>query len=147
MREAGGGGLEALVSAVCLFSGGEHIVQRRAAGEEGPRRGRRGRDDGVVRLEGHPAAGDVLGGEADGRDGVDELDGRWDQRLERRWRRRALGGRRWDGFRSGGVGGGGGLVAATVILAAAAAQLPGHEAQLLVLQEAHLYGGEEHHHT
>lgn len=32
VREAGGGGLKALVSFVCFFSGGEHLVERRAAG-------------------------------------------------------------------------------------------------------------------
>lgn len=32
VREAGGGGLKALVSFVCVFSGGEHLVERRAVG-------------------------------------------------------------------------------------------------------------------
>lgn len=92
----------------------------------------------MVRLEGHPAAGDVLGGETDGRERVSKLDRRGYQRLEGRGRRRALGGRRWDWFRLRGVGGRGGLIAATVILTAAAAELPGNEAQLLVLLETHL---------
>lgn len=96
---AGGGGLEALVRALCFLSGGEDFVQRGAAGEEGPRRGRGRRDDGVVRVEGHPAARDVFGGESDRREGVSELDGRGDQSLERRWGRWALCGRGWDGFR------------------------------------------------
>lgn len=89
-----GGGLEALVRFLPVIS----VVERGAAGEEGPGRGRRGRDDGVVRLEGHPAAGDVFGGESDWRKGVGELHRGRDETLER-WRRRgALGGRRRDGF-------------------------------------------------
>lgn len=52
----------------------------------------------MVRLEGHPAAGDVLGREADWRQGVGELNRGRDQSLER-WRRwGALGGGRRDGF-------------------------------------------------
>lgn len=90
----GRGGLEALVRCLPFLS----VVDRGAAGEEGPERGRRGRDDGVVRLEGHPAAGDVFGGESDWRKGVGELHRGRDETLER-WRRRgALGGRRRDGF-------------------------------------------------
>lgn len=101
----------------------------------------------MVGLEGHPAAGDVLGGEADRRQGVSELNGRWYQGLERRRRRGTLGGGWRDVFRSRGVGRRGGLVAAAVILAAAAAELPRNEAQLLFLVETHLQGGEAHHQT
>lgn len=54
----------------------------------------------MVRLEGHPAARDMLRGEADRRQGVSELNRRRYQSLERRGRRGALGGRWWDGFRS-----------------------------------------------
>lgn len=56
-----------------------------------------------------------------------------------------MGGRWWDRFGSRGVAGRGGLVAAAVILTAAAAELPGHEADFLVLLEAHLEGGGVHH--
>lgn len=101
----------------------------------------------MVGLEGHPAAGDVLGGEADRRQGVRELNGRRYQGLERRRRRGTLGGGRWDVFRSRGVGRRGGLVAATVVLTAATAELPRNEAQLLFLMETHLQGGEVHHQT
>lgn len=101
----------------------------------------------MVGLEGHPAAGDVLGGEADRWQGVSELNGRWYQGLERRRRRGTLGGGWWDVFRSRGVGRRGGLIAATVILAAAAAELPRNEAQLLFLVETHLQDGEVHHQT
>lgn len=80
-REPGGGGLEALAGLVCAGSGGEHFVKRRASGQEGPQRGRRGGDDGVVWLEGHPAAGDVLRREAHRRERVSELDRRGNQRL------------------------------------------------------------------
>lgn len=138
VREAGGGGLEGLVRGQGFVGGGERFVQGRAAGQEGPRRRRRGRDDGMVGLEGHPAARDVLGGEADGRQGVCELNGGWYQNLESRGRRGALGRRRWDVIGSRGVARRGGVVAAAVILTAAAAELPGHEGQLLVLVEAHL---------
>lgn len=94
VREAGGGGVEGLVRSRGFIGGGERLVQGRAAGQEGPR-GRRGRrDDGVVGLEGHATARDVLGGEADWRKGVCELNGGWNQHLESRGRRGALG-RRW----------------------------------------------------
>lgn len=94
----------------------------------------------MVGLEGHPAAGDVLRGEVDGRQGVGELDRRRYQGLEGRRRRGALGGRRWDVFRARGIGGRGGLVAATVILTAGAAELPRHEHQVLFLLKTHLEG-------
>lgn len=55
-----------------------------------------------------------------------------------------MGGRWWDRFGSRGVAGRGGLVATAVILTAAA-ELPGHEADFLVLVEAHLEGGGVHH--
>lgn len=80
-REPGGGGLEALTGHLRAASGGEHFVKRRASGQEGPRRGRRRGDDGVVWLEGHPAAGDVLRREAHRRERVGELDRRGNQRL------------------------------------------------------------------
>lgn len=101
----------------------------------------------MVRLEGHPAAGDMLRGEAHWRQGVSELNRRRYQRLKRRWRRGALGGGWWNGFGARGVGGRGGLVTATVILAAGTAELPGHEALVLVLLETHLEGGDVHHQT
>lgn len=101
----------------------------------------------MVGLEGHPAAGDVLGGEADWWQGVSELNRRRYQGLERRRRRGTLGGGRWDVFRSRRVGRRGGLIAATVVLAAAAAELPRNEAQLLFLVETHLQGGEVHRQT
>lgn len=117
---------------------GERFVQGRAAGQEGSGRWRGRGDDGMVGLEGHPAARDVLRGEADGRKGVRELNGGRYQHLEAGGRRGALGRRWWDVIGSRGVAGRGGFVAAAVILAAAAAEPPGHEGQLLVLMEAHL---------
>ena len=147
VQQPGGGGLEALVSFLGFVSRGEHFVQRQAAHQEGPR-GRRGRrDDGMMRLKGHPAARYVLGREAHWRERVGELDRRGYQSLERWWRWRTLVGRWWDWFRSRGVGRRGGLVAATVILAAAAAELPMYEARVLVLWETHLEGGEVCHPT
>lgn len=101
----------------------------------------------MVGLEGHPAPWDVLWGEADRWHGVSELSGRRYERLERRGRWGALGGRRWDVFRSRRVSGGRGFVAATVILAAATAEPPGHEAQVLVVLETHLHGGAAQHQT
>lgn len=138
MREAGGGGLEGLVRGQGFVCGGERFVQGRAARQEGPRRRRGRRDDGMVGLEGHPTARDVLGGEADWRKGVCELNGGWYQNLESRGRWGALGRRWWDVIGSRGVARRGGFVAAAVILTAAAAELPWHEGQLLVLMEAHL---------
>lgn len=99
VREAGGGGREALAGFLRFVCGAERFVQRGAAGQEGPRRRRGRRDDGVVGLEGHPAAGDVLRREAHWRPGVGELNGRRYQSLERRGRWGALAGRRWDVFR------------------------------------------------
>lgn len=87
-----GGGLEA-----GLFV---RVVERRAAGQQGAGRRRGRRDDGVVRLEGHAAAGHVFGGEAYGREGVGELDRRREESLERRRRRRTLGGRGRDSLRA-----------------------------------------------
>lgn len=55
-----GGGLEALVSFLRFVSAWELFVQGRAAGQDGPRRRWGRRDDGMVWLEGHPAAGDML---------------------------------------------------------------------------------------
>lgn len=55
-----GSGLEALVSFLCFVSGWELFVQRRAARQDGPRRRWRRRDDGVVWLERHTAAGNML---------------------------------------------------------------------------------------
>ena len=92
----------------------------------------------MVWLEGHTAAGDVLRREADRWERVSKLDRRGYQSLEGRRRWRALGGRRWDWFRSRGVGRRGGLIAATVILTALAAERLRHEAQVLVLMETHL---------
>lgn len=54
----------------------------------------------MVGLERHAAAGHVLRGEADWRQGVSELNRRRYESLERRGRWGALCGRRWDGFRS-----------------------------------------------
>lgn len=54
----------------------------------------------MVGLEGHPASGDMLRGEADRRQGVGELNRRGYERLERRRRWGTLGGRWWDGFGS-----------------------------------------------
>lgn len=86
--------MEGLLRAEGFVCRGERLVQGRAAGQEGSgwRRGRG--DDGMVGLEGHPAARDVLRGEAHRRKGVRELNGGWYQDLEARGRRRALG-RRW----------------------------------------------------
>lgn len=53
----------------------------------------------MVGLEGHPAAGDMLRGEADWWQGVSELNRRRYQSLERWGRWGALVGRWWDVFR------------------------------------------------
>lgn len=66
VRETGGGGFEALVSLLHFVSRGENFMERGATGQERPRRRRRRRNDGVMRMEGHPAAGDVLRRESDG---------------------------------------------------------------------------------
>lgn len=94
----------------------------------------------MVRLERHPAAGDMLRGEADRR--ISELGRRGYEGLKGRRRWRALGGRWWNWLRSRGVGRRGGLVAAAVLLAAAAAESVRHETQVLVLLETHLRGRE-----
>lgn len=118
--------------------GGKCFVQGRAAGQEGPRRGRGRRDDRMVGLEGHPAARDMLGGEADRWKGVCELNrGRY-QSLEGWGRWGALCRRWWYVIGAGGVAGRGGFVAAAVVLTAATAKLPWHEGHPLVLMETHL---------
>lgn len=95
---AGAGRLKALEGLLHLLSGGQHLVSRGAAGEEGPGRRWGRRDDWVVWLEGHPAAGDMLWRESHGWQGVSELDrGRY-QRLVGGRRGRTLLRRRWDGF-------------------------------------------------
>lgn len=99
----------------------------------------------MVRLERHPAAGDVLRGEANWR--VSELGRRGYKGLKRWGRWGALGGRWWDWFRSRGVGRRGGLVTAAVILTAATAESARHETQVLVLLETHLNGEESHSQT
>lgn len=92
----------------------------------------------MVRLEGHPTAGDVLRGEAHRRERVGEWK-RWgDQSLERRRRWGALVGRRGNRFRTRGVGRRRGFIAAAVVLAAVAAEPPGHESRILILRETHL---------
>lgn len=92
----------------------------------------------MMGLEGHPAARDVLGGEADGWTGVCELNGGRYQSLESWGRWGTLCRRWWYVLRAGGVARRGGFVAAAVILTAATAKLPWHEGHLLVLVETHL---------
>lgn len=92
----------------------------------------------MVGLEGHPAARDMLGGEADRWKGVCELNrGRY-QSLESWGRWGALRRGWWYVIRAGGVARRGGFIAAAVILTAATAKPPWHEGHLLVLMETHL---------